>query len=70
MYVLHKISRQLVWLMDSLNLSAVNVQSIVYSFFPSTFTGTNSNLYKQTGVSIVVQEQDTKAACHRSITAV
>lgn len=50
--------------MDSLNLSAVRVQSIVYCFFHPVFIGTNSNLYKQTGVSIVVQEEDTKAACH------
>lgn len=56
--------------MDSLNLSAVSVQSIVYCFFHTVFMRTNSNLYKQTGVSIVVQEQNTMGACHRSITAV
>lgn len=56
--------------MDSLNLSAVRVQSIVYCFFHTVFMRTNSNLYKQTGVSIVVQEQNTMGACHRSITAV
>lgn len=56
--------------MDSLNLSAVSMQSIVYCFLHTVFIWTNSNLYKQTGVSIVVREQNTMGACHRYITAV